>query len=76
MPNDVADESPRVPIVCPECDTASRVPLPDVAETLARHNERLHDGDEVAQVDPDLANHIADLVADDLGLLADTDEGS
>ncbi|MXV63330.1 hypothetical protein GS429_14900 [Natronorubrum sp. JWXQ-INN-674] len=62
-------DDPRVPIVCPDCETTSRVPLPDVAETVERHNEQLHDGDDVATVDPDIADQIADLVADELGLL-------
>jgi hypothetical protein len=67
MPENDAD--PTVPIVCPECDTTTRIPLSEVADTLEGHNERLHDGDEVAQVDPDLAEQLADVVAEDLGLL-------
>lgn len=63
------DDDPRVPIVCPECETTSRVPLPSVAEAVARHNENQHDGQEVATVDPDVADRLADLVADELGLL-------
>ena len=66
-----ADDDPRVPIVCPECDTSSRIPLPDVADAVARHNDRLHDGEDVARVDPDIVEHIADLAATDLGLLED-----
>lgn len=63
-----ADE-PSVPIVCPECETTSRISLADVADGIERHNDQLHDGDEVATVDPDIADRIADLVATDLGLL-------
>lgn len=60
-----------VPVVCSECETTSSVPLADLAETVERHNEQLHDGNDVAQVDPDVADHVADIVADDLGLLED-----
>lgn len=68
------EETPRVPIVCPTCETRSRVPLDEVADTVERHNERLHDGEDVAEVDPAIAEHIADLVATDMGLLGDEDE--
>ncbi len=63
------EEEPDVPILCPDCDTETRVPLSEVAETLERHNETQHDGEECARVDPDLADQLADLVAEDLGLL-------
>ncbi|MEF8883291.1 MAG: hypothetical protein V5A34_12295 [Halapricum sp.] len=62
-------DDPTVPIVCTECGTETRVPLESLAETLERHNETRHDGEEIAQVDPDIADRIADLVADDMGLL-------
>jgi hypothetical protein len=65
----MTDDDPTVPIVCPECDTTSRIPLPDVADAVARHNDQLHDGETVATVDPDVADGLADLVAADLGLL-------
>jgi len=67
MPDNDAD--PTVPIVCPDCETETRIPISDVADSLQQHNERLHDGEEVAQVDPDLAEELADIVAEDLGLL-------
>lgn len=63
------DDEPDVPILCPDCDTETRVPLSEVAGTLERHNETQHDGQECARVDPDLADQLADLVAEDLGLL-------
>ncbi|SFS96229.1 hypothetical protein [Halostagnicola kamekurae] len=70
MAND--DEGgPRVPIVCDQCETTARVPLSELAETLAGHNDRLHDGRQRAVVDPDVADSLADLVADDMGLLED-----
>jgi len=65
----MADEDPTVPIICEACGTETRVPLESLADTLERHNENRHDGEEMAQVDPEIADRIADLVADDLGLL-------
>lgn len=62
-------EQPEVPIACPECGTESRIPFSEVAEKLERHNEQLHDGREVARVDPEIAEQLADLVAEELGLL-------
>ncbi|WP_247004967.1 hypothetical protein [Halosolutus gelatinilyticus] len=68
-PSEADENDPLVPIVCSECDTASRVPLAELAETIERHNDHRHDGDDVAQVDPDVADHIADLIARELGFL-------
>lgn len=66
--NDDSD-LPKIPIVCPECGTRSRIPFSDVEDAVAGHNERLHDGESVASVDPDVFDHLADHVAADLGLL-------
>lgn len=63
------DADPKVPIVCPACETTSRIPLSKVAASLEQHNDRLHDGDDVAEIDPALAEELADIVAEDLGLL-------
>lgn len=65
----MTDDDPEVPIVCEACETTARIPLSDVAEMLDRHNERRHDGEQVARVDPELADRLADMVAEDLGLL-------
>lgn len=65
----MSSDEPQVPIVCEECGTRTRVPLSEVAGAVARHNEGLHDGEAVAEVDPELAEHLADLVAEELGLL-------
>ena len=62
-------DDPQVPVVCPECGTETAVALSELAETLERHNETRHDGEECAQVDPDLAAELQDLVAKDMGLL-------
>ncbi|MGM0605569.1 MAG: hypothetical protein ACQETB_07850 [Halobacteriota archaeon] len=67
MTDEPADE-PRVPIVCEECGTDARIALSAVADTLERHNDRAHDGEAVAVVDPAIVDHIADLAAADLGL--------
>lgn len=71
QPPDMTSETddPDVPIRCPECGTETSVPLSEVGDTLERHNESQHDGEECAQVDPELADHLADLVAEDMGLL-------
>ncbi|ESS06353.1 MAG: hypothetical protein A07HB70_01068 [uncultured archaeon A07HB70] len=60
------DEAPAVPVVCEACGTTTRVPLSEVANTVARHNSRLHDGADEAGVDPTLVEQIRDLAADDL----------
>lgn len=62
-------DDPQVPIVCPECGTETDVALSALAETLERHNENRHGGEECARVDPDLAAELQDLVAEDMGLL-------
>ena len=63
------DDEPGVPIVCQACETRARIPLSEVADRVERHNERLHDGEQLAQVDPDVVDHLADLVVEDMGLL-------
>jgi len=64
----MTSDDPTVPIVCSACETTTRVPLPEVAEAVERHNENVHDGEELAQVDPAVADRLADLVAEDMGL--------
>lgn len=65
----MTDEDPDVPIRCEACETTTRVPLSEVAVTIERHNEQLHDGAQRARVDPALADQVADLVAEDMDLL-------
>ncbi|MES3160955.1 MAG: hypothetical protein PPP55_05215 [Halorubrum sp.] len=67
-------EEPQVPIVCADCETETRVPLSDVADAIERHNDGKHDGEEVAEVDPALKDHLADLVAEDMGLFDEATE--
>ncbi|MFD1599554.1 hypothetical protein [Halobellus rarus] len=69
MTDEETDDEPTVPIVCEDCGTTSRVPLSELRESIDTHNEHRHDGEEIAQVDPVLADALADAVADDLGLL-------
>lgn len=64
-----SDDVPEVPIVCAECNTQTRVGLNDAGEVIDRHNTQLHDGDDVARIDPDVAAHVLDMVAQDLGLV-------
>lgn len=72
MPGD-SDEDPHVPVVCEDCETTSRVPLSDAADAIATHNDQLHDGEDVAQIDPDVVRHVTDLAAEDLGLNEDAE---
>jgi hypothetical protein len=64
-----ADDEPAVPVHCPACETTTRIKLSGLAAAIDRHNENLHDGDEQARVDPDVADELADIVAEELGLL-------
>jgi hypothetical protein len=66
---DEDDAEPEVPIVCTACETTTRVPLSEAGDTVSRHNEQLHDGESVAEIDPTVADHLLDMVADELGLL-------
>lgn len=63
------EDLPDIPVVCTECDTRTKVPFPDVEDTVTNHNERLHDGEAMAEVDPVVMDQLADFVAQDLGLL-------
>lgn len=65
----MSDEAPEIPIVCPKCETRTRISFSDFEDAVADHNETLHDGDPVASVDPDVFDHLADRLVEDLGLL-------
>ncbi|CAI49651.1 uncharacterized protein NP_3120A [Natronomonas pharaonis DSM 2160] len=65
------EDPPEIPILCSECDTRTKIPFPEVEATVERHNEQLHDGEPVAQVDPAVFDELADFVAEDLGLYED-----
>lgn len=63
------DDTPGVPVVCEACGTRTRVPPEEVADAVERHNEQLHGGTEEAGVAPEFADSLADVIAEDLGLL-------
>lgn len=62
------EEEPAFPVICPGCETETRVALSDLEESIDRHNEQLHDGEEVAQIDPAVADEMLNLAAEDMGL--------
>lgn len=62
------DDVPTVTIECPDCGTHASVPLPDAADRLDRHNESVHDGEHVARLDPVVADRLADILAEEMGL--------
>jgi hypothetical protein len=68
----MSDDEPRVPVVCPDCGTTSRIPVDRVAAAVEKHNDEQHDGRDVAGVDPAVVDRIADLAAADLGLEDDS----
>ncbi|WP_324759973.1 hypothetical protein [Haloarcula montana] len=63
------DDLPEIPVICEECDTRTRIAFEEVEESVRSHNEQFHDGESVAQVDPEVLDHLVDRLADDLGLL-------
>jgi hypothetical protein len=67
----MSDDPTTVPVVCPACETTSRIPLDDVARAVRKHNENQHAGEDVAGVDPAVVDGIADLAAEELGLTDD-----
>jgi len=63
------EELPEIPVVCEACGTRSRVPFDEVEGMVERHNEQRHDGESVAQVDPDVLDALTDQLGKDMGLL-------
>ena len=68
-----SDDVPQVTIFCEECGTESKVPLPEAADRIDRHNERAHDGEDVAQLDPVVADRLADILAEEMGIWEDSE---
>ncbi|WP_262177695.1 hypothetical protein [Haloarcula laminariae] len=62
---------PEIPVVCTACETRTQVPFEDVEAAVERHNEQLHDGDAVAEVDPEILEALTDRLGRDMGLLGD-----
>jgi hypothetical protein len=63
------EEMPEIPVVCTACGTRTQVPFEDVAAAVERHNEQLHDGAAIAEVDPDVLDALTDQLGKDMGLL-------
>lgn len=68
-PAPMSDEEPTVPVLCEACGTTTRVALSEVGDAVDSHNDQLHDGEAMAEVDPTLSEQLADVVAEELGLL-------
>ncbi|MDS0258662.1 hypothetical protein NDI56_04450 [Haloarcula sp. S1CR25-12] len=62
------EERPEIPVVCTACETRTQVPFDDVEAAVSRHNEQLHDGEAVAEVDPDVLDALTDRIGQDMGL--------
>lgn len=63
------EDPPKITITCQACGTETAVPFPDVEETIDAHNERQHDGEPVAEIDPAVKSRLQDLLAEEMGLL-------
>ncbi len=63
------EELPEITITCPECGTETAVPFADVEQTIDSHNERQHDGEPIAEIDPAVKSRLQDLLAEEMGLL-------
>ncbi|MFW5922524.1 MAG: hypothetical protein ACOCRC_04410 [Halodesulfurarchaeum sp.] len=63
------EDVPEITITCPACGTETAVPFPDVEATIDAHNERQHDGEPVAEIDPAVKSRLQDLLAEEMGLL-------
>lgn len=63
------EDIPKITIACQACGTETSVPFPDVGETIDAHNERQHDGEPVAEIDPAVKSRLQDLLAEEMGLL-------
>lgn len=66
--DDSDGDATKVRVVCPACDTETQAAISDVMGVVERHNEAVHDGEDVATVDPAVKEALAGLVAKDLGL--------
>jgi hypothetical protein len=65
------EETPKIPVVCTACETRTQVPFDDVETAVSRHNEQLHDGEAVAEVDPDVLDALTTQLGEDMGLFDD-----
>ncbi|MBS3760130.1 hypothetical protein [Halodesulfurarchaeum sp.] len=63
-----SEDVPDITITCEACGTDTTVPFPDVEDTIEAHNERQHDGEPVAEIDPAVKSRLQDLLAEEMGL--------
>jgi hypothetical protein len=63
------EDLPEITITCQACGTETAVPFPKVEETIEAHNERQHDGEPIAEIDPAVKSKLQDLLAEEMGLL-------
>jgi len=62
------EEMPEIPVVCTACETRTAVSFENVEAAVQRHNEQLHDGESVAEVDPEVLDALTDQLGRDMGL--------
>lgn len=62
------EEMPEIPVVCTACDTRTQVPFEDVEAAVERHNDQLHDGEPVAEVDPEVLEALTTRLGEEMGL--------
>lgn len=62
------DEMPEIPVVCTACGTRTQVPFEEVEAAVERHNEQLHNGESVAEVDPEVLEALTTRLGEDMGL--------
>lgn len=62
------EEIPEIPVVCPACGTRTQVPFEEVETAVKHHNEQLHSGDAVAEVDPEVLEALTTRLGEDMGL--------
>jgi hypothetical protein len=62
------EEMPEIPVVCSACETRTQVPFEDVEAAVDRHNEQLHGGEAVAEVDPEVLEALTTRLGEDMGL--------
>lgn len=64
----IKEDMPEIPVVCTACETRTQVSFDDVEAAVKRHNDTLHDGESVAQVDPDVLDALTDQLGREMGL--------
>ena len=62
------EDIPEIPVVCTACETRTQVPFDDVEAAVERHNGQQHDGEAIAEVDPDVLDALTDQLGREMGL--------